>query len=1183
MKEKIERFSKGDFDYQLPFIYLSEGSIDITVEAGKTYEGSFSISNSASQTMRGILCSSHRLLTFKEAKFVGSVNNIQYQFDGSNLKAGETITGIISIITDCGEQALDFNVLIEAPYFMSALGKIKDLFQFANLARMDWSEAKKIFRSEDFEGVFLQTEEKYQTIYRNLCKSISTSQALEEFLIAIHKKSKVELNIDKVKLEYQLFQDSLMDKLTLTKNQWGYVEIKVSTDAEFIQFEQKFIWGDFFLGNSYPVSFVIDPKKMRYGNNYGRIWIKTIHETITVDIKCTRRRELEEDEGLVRLSYKSFYKLGRNYLNYKLNNINHEKYIGDSRRIIASMVEDPEDFTKGLLLTYIEIISGNIKKAELLLGEFTQKEVLLKRSSILLYCGYLYLRALFYKDETIKDEASETIRGFYEKGYPDWRLLWFLLNLDKHYEGNRGLKLSQIREQFEAGCYSPVLYYEAALIYNEEPYLLNEINSFETQVLKFSIKNSLLTLDVAMQYTYLVNRKKHYNDMLYKGLVMLYKQFPHREILSAICSALIKGIKRSREYHPWYRLGVEAQLPITELYEYFMYSNDETDMELLPQPVLLYFIYNSNLNEHKKAYLYANIIENKDKIESIYRSYFKKMEVFAVKQLEAHNISHNLSVLYHEFFSGENIDYNLAYSLPYVMYRYEISCDNPNITSVVVIHDEWEGEESDQFVDGKALVDIYTDHAKIFLVDSIGNRYLKSMDYSKVALMKPEDFETTCIEHSDHLKLLLHLFNKYQNYRIINEKSMGIRKRILSIDGLPEAYYYDCLEDLAQYYYENYDDEKLEYYLSLIDIHKARPEKRIKLLEYMVKRGIYSKVRDAIQTFGYEDISINLLVKYCSGWLDNNGDNKQEFMVDLCNYLFSKHKYDDAILKYLVRYYHGSTKEMFEIWKAARKFEVNTRKMEKRLLVQMLFTEGYVQGSFLIFNEYYKNITSRLIVRAFLSFYAYKYVIHGWVINQELFPIMRRELNYEKNDLCLIAWLKFNSNNKDLSESDRSFIEYQIHRLVKKGIILPFFTDYREKVKLPDLIMDKCFVEYKTDPRKQVFVHYRLLSNTSSEEFITEKMPNVLMGVHLKEFVLFYNEILQYYITEEYGDDVLVTESFQLHHDTSPTDGESRHNQINLMLMSKEMNDDTTLLDLMEQYVRTDYFIEQCFQPIDLS
>ncbi|NLZ82210.1 MAG: hypothetical protein GX915_00930, partial [Clostridiales bacterium] len=725
-------------------------------------------------------------------------------------------------------------------------------------------------------------------------------------------------------------------------------------------------------------------------------------------------------------------------------------------------------------------------------------------------------------------------------------------------------------------------YYEAAIIYNEEPYLLNEINSFETQVLNFSIKNSMTTLDVAMQYTYLVNRKKHYYDLLYKGLVMLYKQFPETDILSTICSTLIKGIKRSKDFHQWYRLGVEAQLPITELYEYFMYSSDETYTDLLPQSVLLYFIYNSNLNERKKAYLYANIIENKDKLEPIYRSYLKKMEVFAAKQLEAHNINHNLSVLYHEFFSNENVDSNLAYSLPYVMYRYEISCDNPNITGVLVVHGEWEEEEIAQFVDGKALVDIYTDHAKIFLVDSIGNRYLKSIEYSKIPLMKSEDFEANCIEYSEHPKLLLHLFNRYQNYRIINEKSISIRKRILSIEGLPEPYYYDCLEDLVEYYYENYDDEQLGYYLSLIDIHKARPEKRIKLLEYMVKRGLYSKVQDVIQTFGYEDFSTNLLVKYCSGWLNNSkGDNKQEFMLDLCTYAFSKHKYDEAILKYLVRYYHGATREMFEIWKAARKFEVDTRKMEKRLLVQMLFTEGYVQGSFLVFNEYYKNVTNRPIVRAFLSFYAYKYVVHEWVINQELFSIMRRELNYEENDLCLIAWLKYNSNNQELSDNDKAFIEYQIHRLVKKGIILPFFTEFREKIKLPEVIMDKDFVEYKTDPRKQVFVHYRLLNNTDSEEYITEKMPNVFMGIHLKEFVLFYRETLQYYITEEYGDDVIITESFQLHHDTSPSEEESRHNQINLMLMTKEMNDDTTLLDLMEHYVRTDYFIKQCFQGID--
>ena len=31
---------------------------------------------------------------------------------------------------------------------------------------------------------------------------------------------------------------------------------------------------------------------------------------------------------------------------------------------------------------------------------------------------------------------------------------------------------------------------------------------------------------------------------------------------------------------------------------------------------------------------------------------------------------------------------------------------------------------------------------------------------------------------------------------------------------------------------------------------------------------------------------------------------------------------------------------------------------------------------------------------------------------------------------------------------------------------------------------------------------------------ITERMSNILLGVHVKEFMLFYNEELQYYITE---------------------------------------------------------------------
>ncbi|HBI73051.1 MAG TPA: hypothetical protein DDY59_07670, partial [Lachnospiraceae bacterium] len=328
-----------DFDYELPFLYLSEESIEITVESGKIHEGSFIISNSTQKPMKGIVSSSHRLLTLKETAFFGAENKIFYQFNAGCLKNGDTVQGEINIISDCGEQRMSFVVHVEAPYYMTSLGKIKDLFQFTNLARMDWSEAKKIFRSEGFERTFLQSDENYKRIYRSLLKSISTSQALEEFLIAIHKKTRIRLYVDKERLEYLVTEDSFMDKLTLTKDQWGYVEIKVSTDADFIQFEQKYIWGDFFLGNTYPISFLLDPKKMRYGNNYGHIWIKTVHQIIEIPVTCRRHRETERQISPEKRSLQVQSALQRNYLKFRLNQIDLAKYLEESHRLLQQLPE----------------------------------------------------------------------------------------------------------------------------------------------------------------------------------------------------------------------------------------------------------------------------------------------------------------------------------------------------------------------------------------------------------------------------------------------------------------------------------------------------------------------------------------------------------------------------------------------------------------------------------------------------------------------------------------------------------------------------------------------------------------------------------------------------------------------------------------------------------------------------
>lgn len=1181
MKEKIERFSKGDFEYELPFICLSEDEIEISAGAGKKKEGSFTISNSEGRTMTGVVYSSSRLMCVKDEGFQGIENTIHYEFNAAFLKEGEIIDGEFSIVSDCGERTIPFSVQTHHTYQMDALGKIKDLFQFTNLARMDWSEAKKVFRAEDFERIFLQNEERYKYVYRNLVKSISTSQALEEFLVAIHKKAAIRLDIDKIQVEYQVLQDNnIVDKLLLTKNNWGYTEIRISTDVPFIQLEQKFLWADRFTSNTHQIAYSIDTKSLQYGKHYGHIYIKTTHQTITVEVLCQKIRE-ESQISDYRGQQKVEFGLVDNYLSFRLNRINLIDYLEETEAMMKQL-PDPEYIRwKELMKIHMSIVSGKTKIAEELLADLALEEVILKKN-ILEFCAYQYLKALYIKDEeTIRDVAN-VIRYYYEKDNNDWRILWLLLNTDKRYENSKELKLADMREQFEAGCHSPILYYEAACIFNEQPCLLRELKEFEIQVINFAIKNWMLSRETAQQYTYLTNKKKNFNPIVFHGLEKLYDEYGTIEILTAICCMLIKGMKRSEKYFEWYRLGVEAQLHITELYEYYMYSINETMQGPLAQQVLLYFIYNSNLNDKKKAYLYANIVKNKDKNEQIYRTYQKKMEVFATKMLEGHHINRDLAVLYKEFFSRNLISSDISKHLPYLIYRNEFYCNNPNICSVIVIHKEMGEEENLTLVEGKTQLDIYTNNVEVFLVDSFGNRYVESIEYSVTTFLNSEDYESHCTSHSNNPMLLLHLFDRYQSYRIMNENAIALRKKVLLLEGLSSEHVASCCQTLIEHYYDNYDDEQLDHYLGMIDLSRVRSMERSKYIEIMVIRSFYDKALEALEIFGLVGIGINRLVKLCSGWmLRPEAEMKQDFMVYLCHYVFAHKKYDEAILKYLVQYYNGPTREMYKLWKAAKMFEMSTHMLEERLLTQILFSESYIEDSFLVFNSYYKDVTNHRMVRAFLSFFAYKFLVHNNVIDTELFPIMKRELYYEENDICLLAWLKYNSSNNILTDSELIFAEYNIGRLHRKGITLPFFVDYKKKIILPERIINKYFITYHCDPKKQVYIHYRLLK-AESLEYITERMPNAFLGIHCKEFILFYHEQVQYYITEEAAEGTNITESFHtICECDTPEDDESKYNQINLMLIAQELQDDKTLLDLMDIYMQNEYMIDNCFKLIE--
>lgn len=109
---------------------------------------------------------------------------------------------------------------------------------------------------------------------------------------------------------------------------------------------------------------------------------------------------------------------------------------------------------------------------------------------------------------------------------------------------------------------------------------------------------------------------------------------------------MIKGNKSGPEYYPWYRRGVEQELRVTRLYEYYMMSVDTEKEVEIPRIVLMYFAYQSNLDYDKCAYLYAYIQKHREEFPELYLAYKSQMDRFVLQQLYKGRINRQLAFLY---------------------------------------------------------------------------------------------------------------------------------------------------------------------------------------------------------------------------------------------------------------------------------------------------------------------------------------------------------------------------------------------------------------------------------------------------------------------------------------------------------------------------------------------------------
>lgn len=1197
MKDTINRLARGVFEYEPPVIELSEVNIDESIGINSIYCGELRIKSASGQAIKGIVSSTNHAVVMEKATFVGVDNVVKYKVDTRGIGKGEKIEGRFNIISNGGESGVTFSFKVVDNSVDSSMGILKNLFHFTNLVQTEPEEAYKLFVSDSFETIFLKDDYELKNRYelllygekpKYLGPKTDIKQCVEEFLISIRKKNRIELTLSEGNKEYKNIEASFTDSVIVSKNTWGAVRIKVSCDNPCVKPETDFIDEDKFAGSRYELRYFIDRDKLHAGKNYARILFESPFQTLKLDILLVSDGIVPNKNASALEIHKNVAFLVDSYLSFRVKKINMAQWTKQSLAAIEKIrAVDAEDPYYKLIHAQLLISVRKRDEAKWLLDNVRDYVMDRQEDNAALYSYYLYVNSLYKQDAAYAVESLKTVKRLYEEGNDDWRILWVMFYLDDEYEKNKSLKTARIKEQFYKGCISPVMYLEAALIFSEQPLLLRVFDDFEIQTLLFACRMNLISEKLLSHVTEIAENKKTYSKTYWNLMIKLYERNKNKILLSVIYKMMVKNEKLPKNGFYWIKAAVEADLRITNLYENYLTYCDKTTMEPLPKLLLLYFAYNSSLDYNLKAYLFANIYYNRYDDPQTFDTYRYQMERFVLDQVSRGHINVHLARLYKEMLEPSMINADTSRMLANILFSYRITCENPEFSVVYVKHKETEEIQAKTIVNGEAYINIFTQGAGIVLGDRNGRRYTGEHLYKCTRVFEGDKYIPLAFKYlKDDLWMSLYFCENGKKYGYSDYDMVCCYKNVIQDKRISEYYRNEFIGRIIDYYYSDYDGDSFDEEYITPDIEKLDERSRIKVTETYIMNGKYQDAMEIIRKRGAMGVNPKRLLRMCPSLIDGVSGEKDEEVLRICELVFKQHKYDEEVLCYLVKYYDCSTKDMVELWKAAKDFDIDTTELEERILYQMMFIRSYSSSFARIFESYYNHGARERVVEAYIAYNSYNFFVKEMIISTDVFRVIEHRISEgsETIDVCKLALLKYYADDIDfieLTDKQKKMAQDILNEMIDKRKIFEFYKKLNGAVSVPHTVMDKTIVEYRTNPDARVLIHYVMEGEDGLNEYMVENMENVFEGIFTKSFVLFYGDNMQYYITEHKEDEEELTESGSVSNQNIKADiSQGRYDLINDMLACIELQDTRTLKKLMSSYVMSEMISEAIFKPL---
>ena len=1181
MRARIGQIAAGRFNGTKPILAFSEETIDLSVIEGRSEAGSFVIESTNQIKISGIVYSTNPRMECLNPHFEGEKVRIRYQFNSKGLTEGDACEGKFVIVCNQIEYSLSFCARITRLYAEASTGAVKSLDDFTRLAASNWDEAYHLFYNRNFLNTIPYGNVYERLTYEGFACARPSGQNMEEFLIGVNKKQPVSISVDKSE---EIFMDSKEPQsgcFTITKDNWGYTEIRLRTDCEFIKLSKPVLTLDDFIGKTYLYEYIIDASAMHAGRNFGRIYIDGVYQSFTIDITAGVR---DDDGSISDIAVTKDIKecmvgIMELYTSFRLKRIVTGVWANETISILNHLhALVPDEHMYELMKAQAFIINRQRQEAKWILDDFKHSNPD-KKAPIWGY--YLYLMTLLEREPSYIDNMTHEVELIFYENPDSVLLFWVLLFLRDQYFDDSAGKLKDIKYWVLRGCSSPYLYIEAYYLISQDPYLIKELSVFELRILSWAVKKKALTKELAGAIFEAVDLAGGFENRVYELLTAAYEICPEAEYVGIICSYLIKGHKNDTCFHKWFELGIENKLRLTGLYESYLLTMDDRQISPVPKIIQMYFSFDNKLPYRKLAVLYNNIIAARETEPEVYHKYRKAMGRFSMDQAQLRHIDDNLAVLYEDMLELGFINEELSAAFSDIIYTHKLIVFDKRIVRAIIYQNEMKEPQIVPVTDQCAYFELFSNDYVILFEDSRGYRYVKSISYRLQRLMDAEKYLDRCISLSpDRPQYIVSHFKHVRDYSDFTKDDLKLFKPVFYSESFSDSYKafmgYRILKYCQLHDYEDY----VRPFLQSINFDTLQKDARKYLIDMLVSNRLYEKAYDMAMEYGIDMLAAASKVVLCENALKVQHVD-DDFMVQLAISAFKTGKYSDLVLKYLCENYTGPTDELISLWHAADKFSISSMKLDERILEQGIYTQIEPEKISDIFMEYYKRAGNEKLILAYISLVAHGYLHSGGCKADFIFDIIEKRFigNRTLNDACQLALLKHFAEKTDITQAELEIEDTLLKYYIYNNMYFDFFTrlDYRLLEKY--FLYDKAFLQYESTPGTHVVLHYS--RDEDGEEFNSEDMVEMYDGIYVKTFVIFFGELIRYYITEEHDNSIEVKESNRLTCNNIPGDNEhSRYNLINEMIISDTLSDETTLKSNIDEYKRLDAATKQLFKLI---